>query len=119
MRATCFTSVSPSPIHDGWPHFQEQTTMKTIGYWVLLAVLGVAAGGCRRGGSEGQASPGPSASAAPKDDAIRVGLIASLTGKFSALGTEDKKAVELAIEQANAKGGLLGKKITLLTRDDQ
>lgn len=93
--------------------------MKTIGYWVLLAVLGVAAGGCRRGGSEGQASPGPSASAVPKDDAIRVGLIASLTGKFSALGTEDKKAVELAIEQANAKGGLLGRKITLLTRDDQ
>jgi branched-chain amino acid transport system substrate-binding protein len=48
-----------------------------------------------------------------------VGLIASLTGKFSALGSEDKKAVELAIEQANEKGGLLGKRIVLTTRDDQ
>ena len=48
-----------------------------------------------------------------------MGLIASLTGKFSALGSEDKKAVELAIEQVNAKGGLLGKKLTLVTRDDQ
>ena len=97
--------------------------MKTIHYSVLLAVLAVTAGACRKSGSEGQAGPAasasPVASAAPKDDTIRVGLIASLTGKFSALGTEDKKAVELAIEQANAKGGLLGKKITLLTRDDQ
>jgi len=31
-----------------------------------------------------------------------VGLIASLTRKFSALGSEDKKAVELAINDLNA-----------------
>ena len=45
-----------------------------------------------------------SASAPATQDTIQVGLIASLTGKFSALGSEDKKAVELAIEQVNAKG---------------
>lgn len=50
---------------------------------------------------------------------IQVGLIASLTGKFSALGSEDKKAVELAVEQINANGGLLGKRVVLETRDDQ
>ncbi|HET7539166.1 MAG TPA: ABC transporter substrate-binding protein [Polyangiaceae bacterium] len=60
-----------------------------------------------------------SAAVPAKADTIRVGLIASLTGKFSALGSEDKKAVELAVEQVNAAGGLLGKKIEIITRDDQ
>jgi branched-chain amino acid transport system substrate-binding protein len=76
--------------------------------------------GCRtssKAASEGQ--PAPSASAVQPAETIQVGLIASLTGKFSALGSEDRKAVELAIEQVNAKGGLLGKQVSLLTRDDQ
>jgi branched-chain amino acid transport system substrate-binding protein len=87
---------------------------------IVGAVLFFAAAACRTGskaGSEAHSSPG--ASAAAPEETIQVGLIASLTGKFSALGSEDKKAVELAIAQANANGGLLGKKIALLTRDDQ
>src|SRR5688572_8150305 len=73
---------------------------------------------------DGDAASGASASPETKADAtqdatVRVGLIASLTGKFSALGSEDKKAVELAVEQVNASGGLLGRKIEILTRDDQ
>jgi len=59
------------------------------------------------------------AASVAKPETIRVGLIASLTGKFSALGSEDKKAVDLAVEQINAAGGLLGKKVEILTRDDQ
>lgn len=54
-----------------------------------------------------------------KQGTIQVGLITSLTGKFSALGSENKKAIELAVEQVNAEGGLLGKQVTLVTRDDQ
>jgi branched-chain amino acid transport system substrate-binding protein len=50
---------------------------------------------------------------------IKVGLVVSLTGNYAPLGSEDKKAVELAVEQANAKGGLLGRKIELLFRDDK
>jgi branched-chain amino acid transport system substrate-binding protein len=75
---------------------------------------------CQNGSkSNATATAGASASAAALPATIQVGLIASLTGKFSALGSEDKKAVELAIEQVNEKGGLLGKRITLITRDDQ
>lgn len=61
----------------------------------------------RRGGSSGQADP------------IKVGLIVSLTGNYTPLGSEDKKAVELAVEQVNAQGGLLGRKVELVTRDDK
>jgi len=53
------------------------------------------------------------------DDTIKVGLIVSLTGNYTPLGSEDKKAVELAVEQVNGQGGLLGRKVELVTRDDK
>jgi branched-chain amino acid transport system substrate-binding protein len=94
-------------------------------HWLLLAAIALLLGACRTNTqSDGAPGSGPSASAAAQkndenEDTIQVGLIASLTGKFSALGSEDKKAVELAIEQVNANGGLLGKKVSVITRDDQ
>ena len=90
--------------------------LKRIGCFVLGALLGSSLVNCRKSSNgEAQTTAGAHGS---DSETIQVGLIASLTGKFSALGSEDKKAVELAIEQVNAKGGLLGKKLTLVTRDD-
>ncbi|UBU15908.1 ABC transporter substrate-binding protein [Nonomuraea gerenzanensis] len=71
---------------------------------LLLAATACGGGG---GSSGGQADP------------IKVGLIVSLTGNYTPLGSEDKKAVELAVEQVNAQGGLLGRKVELITRDDK
>ena len=50
---------------------------------------------------------------------IKIGLIVSLTGNYAALGSEDYKAVELAVDQQNAAGGLLGRKIQIVFRDDR
>src|SRR5690349_24625100 len=50
---------------------------------------------------------------------IRVGLILSLTGNYSSLGTEDKKAVDLAVEEINAAGGIGGRKIETVLKDDK
>lgn len=50
---------------------------------------------------------------------INVGLIVSLTGNYAPLGSEDKKAVELAVQQINSAGGLLGRQIKLIERDDK
>ncbi|MGW3344509.1 ABC transporter substrate-binding protein [Nonomuraea rubra] len=74
---------------------------------VCLLLVTTACGGGGGGGSSGQADP------------IKVGLIVSLTGNYTPLGSEDKKAVELAVEQVNAQGGLLGRKVELVTRDDK
>src|ERR1043166_2649976 len=52
-------------------------------------------------------------------DVIRVGEFASLTGKEATFGTMSHHGTELAVEEINAAGGLLGKKIKLLTEDDQ
>ncbi|MGW4638847.1 ABC transporter substrate-binding protein [Sphaerisporangium sp. NPDC004334] len=79
-----------------------------------ITFLMLAASAC--GGSGGGSGGGSSGGAA---EPIRVGLIVSLTGNYTPLGSEDKKAVELAVEQVNAQGGLLGRKVELVERDDK
>ncbi|KAB8195924.1 ABC transporter substrate-binding protein [Nonomuraea phyllanthi] len=75
---------------------------------LVCLVLAVAAcGGGGDGGGGGAQEP------------IKVGLIVSLTGNYTPLGSEDKKAVELAVKQVNDQGGLLGRTVELVTRDDK
>jgi len=54
-----------------------------------------------------------------KDDVIRVGVAGPMTGDQSKMGTDFKNGVSLAVEEWNAKGGILGKKIELMVEDDQ
>ncbi|NBM18629.1 ABC transporter substrate-binding protein [Streptomyces sp. GC420] len=60
-----------------------------------------------------------SPSASSGDGPIKLGLIASLTGNYQPLGTDNKKSVELAVQQINADGGVLGRKIELQVKDDK
>lgn len=53
------------------------------------------------------------------EDTIKVGEIASLTGKEAAFGQSSHKGTLLAIEELNAAGGLLGKQLELVTEDNQ
>ncbi|MBS0663359.1 MAG: ABC transporter substrate-binding protein [Verrucomicrobia bacterium] len=56
------------------------------------------------------------------DDAagpIKVGEFASLTGKEAAFGQSSHKGTLLAIEEINAAGGVLGRKLELITEDNQ
>ncbi|MEO3922332.1 ABC transporter substrate-binding protein [Micromonosporaceae bacterium B7E4] len=72
---------------------------------VSLLVAGTACGGSDDSGGDS----GP----------IKIGQIVSLTGNYSTLGSENKKAVELAVEQLNDKGGLLGRRIEVIVKDDK
>ncbi len=58
---------------------------------------------------------GPDASA----DIIKVGEFASLTGSEATFGQSSHHGTQLAMDQLNAAGGVLGKKIQLLTEDNQ
>ncbi|MCB1921416.1 MAG: ABC transporter substrate-binding protein, partial [Candidatus Competibacteraceae bacterium] len=51
-------------------------------------------------------------------DAVKIGLMAPLTGSWASEGQSMKKIVELLAEQQNAKGGVLGKQIEVITEDD-
>ena len=50
---------------------------------------------------------------------IKIGEFASLTGSEAAFGQSSHKGTELAIDQINAAGGVLGKKLELIYEDDQ
>ena len=52
-------------------------------------------------------------------ETIKIGEFASLTGKEAAFGQNAHKGTLLAIEEANAAGGVLGRPLELLTEDDQ
>ncbi|MGB4947051.1 MAG: branched-chain amino acid ABC transporter substrate-binding protein [Candidatus Competibacter denitrificans] len=51
-------------------------------------------------------------------DTVKIGLMAPLTGSWASEGQGMKKIVELLAEQQNAKGGVLGKQIEVITEDD-
>ena len=55
----------------------------------------------------------------PATDTIKVGEYASLTGKEASFGQQSHKGLVLAIEELNAAGGVLGKKLELITEDNQ
>jgi branched-chain amino acid transport system substrate-binding protein len=56
---------------------------------------------------------------AQSKDPVRIGFPSPLTGPFAVLAEDQKKGAELAVDELNAKGGILGRKVELLVRDDQ
>lgn len=60
-----------------------------------------------------------SAAPAPSGDPIKLGHYGSLTGKDAAFGVATRKGVLLAIEEINAKGGVLGRPLSYLVEDIQ
>ncbi|MBN1472689.1 MAG: branched-chain amino acid ABC transporter substrate-binding protein [Syntrophaceae bacterium] len=52
-------------------------------------------------------------------DNIKIGLMAPITGAWSNTGQEMKLVIDLLAEDINAKGGILGKKIEVVTVNDE
>ena len=59
------------------------------------------------------------AACALAQDEIKVGEFASLTGGSASFGQSSHKGTALAIDEINAAGGVLGKKLKLIAEDDQ
>jgi branched-chain amino acid transport system substrate-binding protein len=56
---------------------------------------------------------------AEAQDEIKIGEVNPISGAIGQYGTTCHQGIQLAIEQANQNGGVLGKKIQLLTEDNQ
>lgn len=52
-------------------------------------------------------------------DEIKIGFAGALSGPASSIGVEIKRGAELAIEVINAQGGVRGRMLELITRDDE
>jgi branched-chain amino acid transport system substrate-binding protein len=70
---------------------------------VALLVMSVFAIGCQKGGG----------------NTTKIGVITSLTGSQAAFGEAHKNGYTIALDEINAKGGILGKKVELDMYDDQ
>jgi branched-chain amino acid transport system substrate-binding protein len=70
----------------------------------LLLALVVMAGGCGGGGSS---------------EPIKIVVEGPISGDQAATGTDMRNAARLAVDQANARGGVLGRTIDLVEADDQ
>ena len=55
----------------------------------------------------------------PVSDEILIGEVGSLTGSEAAFGISTRNGIELALEEANAAGGVKGKKVKVVVYDDQ
>jgi branched-chain amino acid transport system substrate-binding protein len=90
---------------------QKDFMKNWYGQFLLAATLSCLlwASGCGKSGGSGGAAA----------DTIKVGEFASLTGKEAAFGQSSHKGTLLAIDQINAAGGALGKKLELVYEDNQ
>src|SRR5882762_2947476 len=50
---------------------------------------------------------------------IKIGFFGPITERFAGLGLDAKKGADLAIKQANAAGGVNGRRIELVRYDDR
>lgn len=66
---------------------------------------------------------GPAAAAAvgigtaTAEETIKIGWLSSLTGPLSSAAIAENQGVQFAVDEVNGKGGVLGRKLELLTRD--
>jgi branched-chain amino acid transport system substrate-binding protein len=57
--------------------------------------------------------------ACSKQEPLRIGFIGGLTGKVADLGVAGRNGAQLAVEQRNAAGGINGRPVELVVRDDE
>jgi branched-chain amino acid transport system substrate-binding protein len=81
-------------------------TLKKWPVLLVAALLGFT--GCKKSAEQ----------TAADESVIKVGEFASLTGREAAFGQSSHRGTQLAVDELNAHGGVLGKKIQLIYEDD-
>lgn len=81
-----------------------------------LFLLGACSAGPSGGGSS---NGGASGGNTQEGDTIKIGLNLELSGPVAGYGTQEKEGVELAVEKINAEGGILGKNVELVVKDNK
>lgn len=84
-----------------------------FGGMVAIALL---LAGC---GANASSSEDSSASSSASADTIKIGANFELSGNVSAYGTAEFQGVQLAVDDINAAGGVLGKQIELISYDNK
>ncbi len=81
-----------------------------------LALLAI---GCEKKSAAPVVVSAAAPSVAPTGDTILIGEVFSLTGGQATFGISSRNGIELAVKEANAAGGVKGKKLETRVYDDQ
>ncbi len=104
---------------------------RSLALILAMAAVLMCAAGCTSGNGGASNPPADSAapaqqsgepSAAPDEtpkDPICIGLSTPITGSFAENGVGTQAAVEMAVEEINAKGGLNGRQVELVVEDSK
>jgi branched-chain amino acid transport system substrate-binding protein len=89
---------------EGWirPKVTSRDDMRRAALWLPAMVFLALIWGC-----QGEKPP------------IKVGFAGGLTGRYSDLGTNGRNGVILAVEEVNQAGGINGRPVELISKDDQ
>ncbi|SFU72244.1 ABC transporter substrate-binding protein [Alicyclobacillus macrosporangiidus] len=82
----------------------------------LFALAGCGTSGSGASGGSGNTGGG---SAGSGDNTLTLGVITSITGADSEFGKAQKEGYEVALDEINAAGGILGKQVKLVYLDDK
>ncbi|EOT43722.1 ABC transporter substrate-binding protein [Enterococcus dispar] len=74
---------------------------------------------CSAAPKSGGATEGSAGGNKQEGDTIKIGMNMELSGAVAAYGSAEKEGIELAVEQINADGGIDGKKIDLISKDNK
>ncbi|MDF2547855.1 ABC transporter substrate-binding protein [Anaerosolibacter sp.] len=86
--------------------------------FILIAMLLIASLLVTACGSKPAEAPA-AAPAGGDEGPIKIGGIYPLTGAIATFGQSSKKAIDMAFEEVNANGGLLGRKVELVMEDNK
>jgi branched-chain amino acid transport system substrate-binding protein len=75
--------------------------------FIIFVLTLIAGAACKKGGGSDETK------------AVRIGVITSLTGSQAAFGQAHKHGYTIAVNDVNAKGGVLGKPVEVVFYDDQ
>ena len=85
---------------------------------VAFAALMIGTSACgSRVGEDAEASGGGSSCLDTSGDTVKIGLLNSMSGTMSISETTVRRSLELAVEEINAGGGVMGKQLEAVTED--
>lgn len=90
-------------------HFAVRTTTGLVSLSLALAI----AAGCKKKADANRAQ------AVITGDTLIIGEVGSMTGSEATFGTSTHHGIELAMDEINAKGGIRGKKLKVVSVDNQ
>src|SRR5574342_216670 len=112
MGGPCYQRSLPDPPASTHTS-KEDTTMASITRRKFLAATSATAGALATQGFF------PAVLRAQDSGPLKIGFPLPLTGPFSAIAGDQKRGAELAVDELNAKGGVMGRKVEVLFRDDE